>query len=605
MRQNIQNNYHGRHKLRLVNDKYYDFALYDGAVYNDINYNERLIVDINDSSFINGKLYSNAIWQDAINKGVTLYNIGLTGMDNGFITYRKDRISNKEFMDLLLNSEFNINENDMRFFMTPIRGNTLDYTYPFEKEDGYISLKGGFFQGFFKLDNMCYQVLPSKLDNEWNINITLRPRSDYKIEEGTMNDLHPENNGFFFYIGTRAENKFYPFYNVSESSLQKLVKENTSNDGYLEDGDFVYNNVTHEQYLNDYIPEETCDKYFIDDYISGNAETIISPLQTKNGLNINNFYDNTLISDSANCCKGGDCNNIQNAPIDDCSCDTYFQDDYFEERCGGDNILPEEYIEKEIEININDITTDEGHEYTKKGYYEIKTDNKFILFNRTKTGFTAENWVEGDIVTLTGRTDWDDYNYHILMNRTKTGYTINDVNSLHEKNKKEYNIYKDIVDNALGFRIKDDGSIGYRYGTVDCESEEKYGIVEEYSYPNKIKKDEWNNIHIKIVPLNPKKMRIKIYVNGRLILISKELNILNLRHLNDVSQKQEGVPYNISLGGGTQGCLEAIYPDYYNQPQFILPLERDFCGTFIGDIKTFKMYNGFLNYLIIKDYLSK
>ena len=37
-----------------------------------------------------------------------------------------------------------------------------------------------------------------KIKDEININIELQPRSDYKIEEGTMNDLHPNNSGFFF-----------------------------------------------------------------------------------------------------------------------------------------------------------------------------------------------------------------------------------------------------------------------------------------------------------------------------------------------------------------------------------------------------------------------
>ena len=260
--------------------------------------------------------------------------------------------------------------------------------------------------------------------------------------------------------------------------------------------------------------------------------------------------------------------------------------------------------EEEVEINPESIYDSEGRNYTKKGYYEIKTDNKFILFNRTDTGFTIENWdKENEEVLLTGRTDWDNFNYHLLMDRTDTGYTIETIGEYNEKNRKQYNIYKDIVNNALGFRIKDDGSIGYRYATHDCNDVDKYGIIEEYSKPHMVKDNEWSNIHIKIKPLG-KKMELMIYVNGKLVLVSKELDILNLRGLNDVKEKQQCVPYNISLGGGTQGLLEAIYPDYYNQPQFIMPLERDFCGTFIGDIKSLKLYYGFLDYLTIKDYLS-
>ena len=62
--------------------------------------------------------------------------------------------------------------------------------------------------------------------------------------------------------------------------------------------------------------------------------------------------------------------------------------------------------------------------------------------------------------------------------------------------------------------------------------------------------------------------------------------------------------YNISLGGGSLGLLETILPDYYAISNYVLPIERDFCGTFMGDIKSFKMYGGFVNYSAIANYLS-
>ena len=74
--------------------------------------------------------------------------------------------------------------------------------------------------------------------------------------------------------------------------------------------------------------------------------------------------------------------------------------------------------------------------------------------------------------------------------------------------------------------------------------------------------------------------------------------------LDDIYQRQEAVPYNMSLGGGSIGLLETILPDYYALPEYLLPIERDFCGTFIGDIKSFKIYEGFINYSSIANYLS-
>jgi hypothetical protein len=77
-----------------------------------------------------------------------------------------------------------------------------------------------------------------------------------------------------------------------------------------------------------------------------------------------------------------------------------------------------------------------------------------------------------------------------------------------------------------------------------------------------------------------------------------------MKALDDIYQRQEAVPYNMSLGGGSIGLLETILPDYYALPEYLLPIERDFCGTFIGDIKSFKIYEGFINYSSIANYLS-
>jgi hypothetical protein len=382
----------------------------------------------------------------------------------------------------------------------------------------------------------------------------------------------------------------------------------------MDDVDFVYNGVVHKQYMGErtgYEPDE-CDSFFLDDYFSGKSEIIVTNCNdnlalTDKKISINEFYSTDLKSDNSGCCTGSNnLNTIKDYVNEDngCVCENYFNDNYFDDECNDTgNFLPSEYIEEEVEINPDEIYNSEGETYTKKGYYQIKTDNKFILFNRTETGFTVNNWDrENEEVILTGRTDWDNYNYHLLMNRTATGYTVNNINKYNEENRRKYNIYKDIVNNALGFRIKEDGSIGYRYATYDCENDDKYGVIEEYSRPNMVKDNEWSKIHIKIKPIDSK-MVIMVYVNGNLVLISKELSKLELRGLDDSNKKQEGVPYNISLGGGTQGLLEAIYPDYYNQPQFILPLERDFCGTFLGDIKDMKIICGFLDYFLIKNYL--
>ena len=90
-------------------------------------------------------------------------------------------------------------------------------------------------------------------------------------------------------------------------------------------------------------------------------------------------------------------------------------------------------------------------------------------------------------------------------------------------------------------------------------------------------------------------MKLSFYVNGKLKMITKEIPILELRELNDLYSKQEGVPYNISVGGGTQGLCDVIYPLYRDNPFIIYPLEKYFAGSFIGDIKSFRFYSCLLN----------
>lgn len=79
-------------------------------------------------------------------------------------------------------------------------------------------------------------------------------------------------------------------------------------------------------------------------------------------------------------------------------------------------------------------------------------------------------------------------------------------------------------------------------------------------------------------------------------MVSKELPMLNLKQLNDLADKQEGVPFNLSIGGGTQGLAETVYLNYMKPPEYVLPLEKEFGGSFIGWVKSFKFYTCPLNF---------
>lgn len=643
MHQNIKNNNVKSLDAKLYSAKYYDFMLYKGeTAYQDLNdLSNMSIADFSSLNIVSGILYSTIMWSGATNNGVEMNDIGFTGMDNGLISFKKDRITNEQFLELLINSQYTIESGDTRLFLTPVTGNTQKYDYPMylveTDDEKYIVCKGGFYQGFFKLFGHDYQVLPNKIDNEWFMHFELRPRSDYEVADNTVNYLRPNNEGIFFFMGTRAENKFWPFYKTDKDITDTMKKINAQTEGYFsgcgESGEtyninennivFLENEWLSEELYDDEVKEEyfaVGDGYFVCE-LSGSTVKKMKPSTTtviipssgyyptsKYGLNVYDYNP-----DGSCGCPGPSCE--IKVEDNDCSCENYFNDDYYDNKCplsANNKSISEEYIGSGLTININGYDDSMGHAMSATGYQEIITDNKFLMFDRTPSGFTVNNWVEGTEIMLTRRQNWPNANYFLLMDRTPTGYTVDTIDSYNAANEYDYNLYKDIRNNVFALRVTKDGAIGYRYGILNCDAENKYEVIEEYSKPNLIKMDEWNSINVRFAVVNPssshcddrkRKMRIMFYVNGFLVFISKEIDALSFKNIDEVSQKQEAVPYNISLGGGSLGLLETILPNYYAISNYILPIERDFCGTFMGDIKSFKMYGGFINYNTIKKFL--
>lgn len=157
----------------------------------------------------------------------------------------------------------------------------------------------------------------------------------------------------------------------------------------------------------------------------------------------------------------------------------------------------------------------------------------------------------------------------------------------------------------MAFRITDNGAIGYRLLTKDCEKEgrDKTLMVEGYSKDGVIPKCEWSTINVR-ADFTDTKMRFWFYVNGKLVFLTKFLPKINLRELDDLYEKQEGVPYSISIGGGSQGLAETIGYNYMLNPTRVYPIEKYFGGSFIGYISSFKLYASFLEPYEIEDNAS-
>ena len=61
-------------------------------------------------------------YDGACNPGLRLENIGYTGVDNGLISYRKDRITNAEFYKIYTNSVYELESGDTRLHLHQVTG---------------------------------------------------------------------------------------------------------------------------------------------------------------------------------------------------------------------------------------------------------------------------------------------------------------------------------------------------------------------------------------------------------------------------------------------------------------------------------------------------
>lgn len=535
----ILNKYKKWHNtLRINNRNRWDFILSSQGT---LEHNEHIdlcsLIDISNKYCVNDdSLYSlpQYTWDKSINNGVELKNIGLTAIDTGYIKYRGDKITNEDFYSILTNSTLKLNEGDLRLNLKSVNSNNniydLSYSFESENKNPYLSLKGGFFQGFFKVHGHEYQILPSSIENYWKIDFKLRLK-DYDVTHNSLNAIHPNNKGIFFYIGTRSENKFLIQYNYDLSKFEKREVESNR--------DFI------------------CDDIYCGYYTENLSDVILNP---EDG-----FYFT----------------------------DDYFAKDYFAEEYLNNNVYnsyfaDDEYLHKEQDISNETVVDTNNVNVNIEGYTELKTDNKFLFFDNTKDGFTTDTWENDVNIILTDSKKPKTPNLYLLLNDSTNGFTTDTIDEYYKSLPPEEPSFKDITNNAFALRIKDDGSIGYRYLIDDCESE--YKIMEEYSKPNIIKYNEWSNVSVTLKKVTPITMKIYIYVNEKLKLISKEVPILNLREINEYKTKQEGVPYNLSLGGGTMGLCNSLWLNYYDNFDYILPLEKYFAGSFLGDIKLFSFF---------------
>ena len=144
-------------------------------------------------------------WDGAVSDNINLPDFGLTGFDNGRVDNMSSGLTISYNSDKLELYRIGYNDNT---------GGTFYDTYSIQSVTGssvgkYFSLNGGYLQGFFKLDGYNYELI--------------QPRYNNGITIETLIEILPQSSGIFYFMGTRAEDKYNPYY----SGETTLISGNT------------------------------------------------------------------------------------------------------------------------------------------------------------------------------------------------------------------------------------------------------------------------------------------------------------------------------------------------------------------------------------------
>jgi hypothetical protein len=532
------------------------------------DFNDTLTYKNNDPS--TGTLLSLVSWNGSVNTGYTATTIGLTGIDNGLVTFEKTSgdTSNLSLLSALTASTLVIASGDSRLTMNLITGTTGEYIYPRERlsdSSGYYEeLCGGFFQGFYKLDGNNYQVLPTRVSEAWSAEFWLRPRQQCILTGytgTTLNDTYPNNKGIFFYMGTRAENKFWnQFYGNSTGCTSGCTQDSGCTGTVNTWCTTIKENDISVLEENGFAIPLTPPQVKIE--IIKNPFLIYGRARDNRGETISGSVGTLLINTGQT---------IQQNSSTNCTC----------------NLLSSDGLGSQT------ICTYHGGGIAIKKTTEVVNNyqNPFLIYGRGR-GFSSSGC---SCTSCCGPNDG-------LGTETVCSF------SGRSKSQTVVDYKKDINDNAIAFIITDDGKIGYRLLTVTgtCYTastgerlyESNVTIKEEFSQSGIVDTGVWSYITVRYTttPLSDCDLKSKpqrigtlmFYVNSKLKFIINDFPEFIARRLDEHYLKQVGVPFNFSIGGGSQGLIDSQTFDGLDMDDRGLPIETNFAGTFIGSLSQFK-----------------
>jgi len=571
----------------------------------------------------------------------TSCDIGLTGIDNGLVSQMTGEtitFTKGLYSDYL---KFNRMYYDRRLKLHQVTGHTslpnvrfsgFDKTVLYEVvsksspfEGRYHELYGGFYQGFYKLFGFDYEVFPERMNKGWSVEMVLKPRliNEYSPlpNETTLNEIYPNNKNTFFYFGTRAENKFY--HHASGSPLCFSG----------------YNRVTSG--LTELQTCACCNRTITDSRC-----IFVYPPRS-----VNNIHD-PHVNYGCSSCKGDPQKKIT------CGCDCNLDPC---ETCGWEcqthvcsTVIEPTPIPSPTPIPTPDcelppvctpscdvctttttcyscntgFTSIENTCETNPIYDSMSNALSFRLCGDSKNPGIGVRMLKftGDCIT-TGSCETSGITY-------TTGHTIVDYCTppIYPTCLLENPAW---LDEEHWFQVD---AVWERYTWLDtCDLWYRGGLgdITEKVYLESLANNATSLItvpytqiggkpseQIELVRLNEKWLidkiyrngRLKIYVNGKLFHTIENFEEIIPRGLDTDKEKQVGVPFNISWGGGTQGLRENLtfssttqpYGPYIQDPENFpindlsgttfsglktnILIEQNFAGTFDGAISQFRMY---------------
>jgi hypothetical protein len=532
------------------------------------------LVPFTSTTFTNNTIVSENYWNpDLIDpnfcpKVTELCDIGLTGIDNGLVQNMSgETIEITTGLYSGTTDKFSRYKYDRRMKLHPITGftttqnrlwNDNSYTYNLNYQNvggdiGYVAnLQGGFFQGFYKIPGYDYQVFPQRVPLGWTAEFMLKYRWTGDTSGG-LNNRYPDNKGTFFYMGARAENKFYHYADGSP-------KQDTG-----------YTRVT-----SGLTCMHTCG-------CASSANTSSQCLQVYQP-------------------SGG--------TITNCTCG-----------CACDCTTTAQYPEKDpLYDEVSNALSLRLSGDTGSPRLCVKTYRITGGCESTGTCLTGITYVTGTSVTEwcstrgifddCSGTTYQNVEHWAQIDAVFQRYEWLDTCDLYDKG-------------GLGLLVKD-----VYFATIEGRS---VSLIE----PPITREQPYDPASTEVVTFNDmwteeQKYRLgtlKFYVNGKLFMVAENFEEIIPRLLNVEKEKQIGVGYNISIGGGTQGLHDNLTfsggcptdlsgLQYQQDPECLtnydlehtiysglttqIRLEELFGGSMIGDISAFRMYTEPLNAAQIK-----